>query len=431
MKRHAIPVALTVTILLAGASAGRGADSCTACHGNEKTMQRLGAPGFAVDPKAVAAQTRMPAACADCHLGNPAAAEKGEAHRGLARLLAVRKKGFSVATSARRYPLEFGDSPANRVMIMTDRDGKKVRDATVTGILWHDKRTDTLTQDFAAMKKSCGACHEREFEEFGRSTMGKNGKQSQYKGWTDPRRGPHNCGPWFDGNFELMQANTTVSMSPESHLLNQKACNLCHVGCLDCHYNPQPSKAGDPSLGIHTFAKTPPPAACYGNGRGSVCHAGPEDRRRGAGYFGGPFSFPEGSAPDVHLKAKVECLDCHESSRDNPALGHGMVKRQARGSCVRCHEQAVASHATSRHKRLSCEACHVQQVGAQQLHVADFVHDAAARVLRQFLGVVGRKSLLRLQRRWVRRRRRAAPTRASDLPARRNHPRPAHACTRL
>jgi hypothetical protein len=112
--------------------------------------------------------------------------------------------------------------------------------------------------------------------------------------------------------------------------------------------------------------KTPPSESCYGNGRASICHAGPEDRRRGAGYFGGSFSFPEGNAPDVHLKAKVGCLDCHESTRTNASIGHAMVRRQAQDSCVRCHAEAVKSHAASLHKNLSCEACHIQQVAGYQ-----------------------------------------------------------------
>ena len=45
----------------------------------------------------------------------------------------------------------------------------------------------------------------KEFEEFSRSTMGVNAKQKQYKGWMDPKRGPHNCGAWFDGNIDRIQ----------------------------------------------------------------------------------------------------------------------------------------------------------------------------------------------------------------------------------
>jgi len=341
------------------------ADSCRECHEDGPAMQRLGYPGFTVTQKEVEAQSGMPATCSDCHRGDPAARQAGAAHRGMGRLMPV-GRGFAVMTSPRRYPLEFGADPASRLIVSTDREGKRVRNSSVTAILYHDKRGDTLSQNFAMMEQSCGACHQREFAEFSRSTMGLNGKQSQYKGWLDERRGPHNCGPWFEGNGERMRAATAIPLSDRAAAQGQKSCSVCHVGCLDCHYNPQPKRASDPTKGVHTFMKTPAPESCYGNGRSSVCHAGPEDRRRGAGYFGGSFSFPEGGTPDVHVAAGVGCLDCHESTRSNPAIGHAMVRRQAGGSCVRCHAGIVGRHNASLHRNLTCEACHVSNVGGYQ-----------------------------------------------------------------
>jgi len=329
-------------------------------------MESLGYGHFFMTPKEVEAQTHMPATCTECHLGNPAENAKDAAHKGMARLLVISQKGLTPVASPRNHPLEFGTNPMGRIYTVTDKEGKSVRDTSVAALSWHDKRPDTLSQDFNVMKKTCGACHEKEFDEFSRSTMATNGKQSQYKGWTSKERGPHNCGPWFEGNFEAMQTNTALPMSIESHRINQKACNTCHVGCLDCHFSPQKKSTIDPSKGVHTFVKTPPSESCYGDGRASICHAGPEDRRRGAGYFGGAFSFPEGNAPDAHLKARVGCLDCHASTKSNPSLGHGMVRRQAQDSCQRCHEEAVRSHAASRHRNLSCEACHIQQVAGYQ-----------------------------------------------------------------
>ncbi len=342
------------------------ADSCSECHANRQQMEAWGYGGFAVTAEEAAAQTGMPAGCSECHLGNPDETDRSKAHQGMARLLVVAKKGFMAMTSARRYPLEYGTNPLNRLYTVIEKDGRPVKDAAVAAISWHDKNTQTLSQDFDIMKKTCGKCHQQEFAEFSKSTMATNGKQSRYKGWLDKDRGPHNCGPWFEGNFEAMQANTMLPMSPESSRINQRACNTCHVGCLDCHFNPQKRNPADPAIGAHTFVKTPPAASCYGNGRASICHAGPEDRRRGAGYFGGSFSFPEGNEADSHLKAGVGCLDCHESSKSNFDLGHGMVKRQAQDSCQRCHPEAVKSHAISRHKNLSCEACHIQRVAGYQ-----------------------------------------------------------------
>ncbi len=358
---------ILLTLLISGSAiTAVASDSCTECHGNRQKMEALGYGGFAVTPQEAEAQTRMPARCDQCHLGNPDKNDSKGAHKGMARLLVVSKKGLTPMTSARRYPLEYGTNPMSRLYTVTGKDGKQVRDPSVAALSWHDKKPTTLSQDFDVMKKTCGVCHQQEFAEFSRSTMATNGKQSQYKGWLDKERGPHNCGPWFEGNYEAMQANTMIPLSQESSRINQRACNTCHVGCLDCHFNPQKKNPANPSLGAHTFVKTPPSESCYGNGRASICHAGPEDRRRGAGYFGGSFSFPEGNEADIHLKARVGCLDCHESTKSNPAIGHGMVRRQARDSCRRCHPEAVTSHAASRHKNLACEACHIQRVAGYQ-----------------------------------------------------------------
>ena len=356
-----------MALMIAGiASAATASDSCLECHGDRQKMESLGYGGFTVTSQETEAQSHMPARCDQCHLGNPDKNDSRGAHKGMARLLVVSKKGLLPMSSARRFPLEYGTNPMNRVYAVTVKDGKQVKDASVAALSWHDKKSATLSQDFDVMRKSCGACHQQEFAEFSKSTMANNGKQSQYKGWLDKERGPHNCGPWFEGNFEAMQANTMVPMSPESSRINQRACNTCHVGCLDCHFHPQKKNSADPSVGPHTFVKTPPSESCYGNGRASICHAGPEDRRRGAGYFGGSFSYPEGNEADVHLKAKVGCLDCHESTKSTPSIGHGMVKRQARDSCKRCHQEAVKSHTESHHKNLSCEACHIQRVAGYQ-----------------------------------------------------------------
>lgn len=366
MRSPLVACLASVCLVLGTMVPAGGIDSCINCHGNEKVMRQAGYARLTVTRAEVKAQSGMPADCADCHLGNPEATDKETAHKGLARMLVVRSKGLAADPAPRAGDLEFGANPTNRLFIVRDAEGKRTRDPSVAAILWQDKRRDTLTQDFPAMEKTCGKCHPDEFAEFGKSVMGTNGKQSRYRGWTDERRGPHNCGPWFEGNFDKMQANTAVPMSRQSHDLNQKVCNTCHVGCLDCHYNPQPKNPADPSMGSHTFVKTPPPLSCYGNGRGSVCHAGPEDRRRGAGYFGGSFSFPEGSAPDAHFKVGVGCLDCHASTRSDKSMGHGMVRRQAGDSCVRCHQQTVKSNRKSIHRNVSCEACHIRDVGGYQ-----------------------------------------------------------------
>lgn len=354
-------LALAAPALAAAPPAGES--GCIACHSNATTMKEAGYPHFTVTNAEVEAQSGMTADCQDCHRGDPQARDKEKAHTGLGRLLVVRKKGLTAEPVERRHPLYFGEGGMGRIRYVADKDGKGVFDSTVTTILWQDKRPDTLSQNFTMMKQTCGACHPREFAQFTTSTMGRNAKQSSYRSWTDAARGPHNCGVWFAGNYDRIAANTAVPFSAAVNDLNQRACNSCHVGCLDCHYDPQPASTTDPKLGMHTFNRTPKPESCYGGGRGSLCHAGPEDRRRGAGYFGSSFSHPEGAEPDIHLAKKVGCLDCHESSRDGK-LSHAMVKRQA--TCDRCHAAIVKSHGSSVHRHLACEACHIRNVGGYQ-----------------------------------------------------------------
>ncbi|MBJ6800310.1 cytochrome C [Geomonas sp. Red259] len=339
-------------------------DTCTDCHGNPAKMTSLGFPHLTVTSEEVKRQSGMSAGCVDCHMGDPSSSDRTAAHQGMGRLHLVRKKGMLAETTERSAPLELTGNPMTRIKNQVIKDGKVVIDPNVALVLYQDKRLDNLSQDFSTIENTCGSCHAKEFTEFTRSTMGQNGKQSRFQSWSDPQRGPHNCGAWFDGNYDKIAPNTAVPFSREQSALNQRSCNTCHVGCLDCHYDPQPRSAANPRAGMHSFNRVPKPESCYGGGRGQICHAGPEERRRGAGYFGGSYANPEGMEPDVHQVKKVVCLDCHENSGSNSGLGHAMVKRQ--GRCDKCHERQLASHQRSLHKSLACEACHVQNVSGYQ-----------------------------------------------------------------
>lgn len=339
-------------------------DSCVACHANQAKMSELGYPHFTVTPAEVRQQSGMTASCGRCHLGDPREPERDKAHRGMGRLQIVRKKELKAETVQRQVALELSGDPMTRIKHRILKDGKSAVDSSVALILYQDKRADTLSQDFGIMEKTCGSCHAREFAEFTRSTMARNGKQSRYVSWSDAKHGPHNCGVWFEGNHDRIAAGTALPFSREQGALNQRSCNTCHVGCLDCHFDPQPKDPANPSSGTHSFNRTPKPESCYGGGRGQICHAGPEERRRGAGYFGANYANPEGMEPDVHRGKNVGCLDCHESTKSNGNIGHAMVKRQ--GTCDNCHGKEVERHRKSLHKGLSCEACHIQQVSGYQ-----------------------------------------------------------------
>ena len=169
-------------------------------------MVELGYPHFTVTRQEVKTQTGMPADCSDCHLGNPAKDGKTEAHEGLGRLLLVRKKGLKAETAERKFPLEESGNKVTRLRHMTEKDGKKLVDSSVTTILYQDRHPDSLSQNFALMEKTCGKCHPQEFAEFRSSNMARNAKQSLYKGWNDRKHGPHNCGVWFADNYEAIAA---------------------------------------------------------------------------------------------------------------------------------------------------------------------------------------------------------------------------------
>ncbi len=145
-------------------------------------------------------------------------------------------------------------------------------------------------------------------------------------------------------------------MTHEQAVAKQKACNICHAGCLDCHYTPTREK------GVHFFSRTPPSASCSGGGRSTfVCHSGTMERRRGDSYLGKDFSEPAGLPEDVHVSKKIECTDCHETGEG----GMGHIERKA--SCQDCHIEAEQAMASGVHKNLACAACHVKILGGYEM----------------------------------------------------------------
>ena len=139
-------------------------------------------------------------------------------------------------------------------------------------------------------------------------------------------------------------------------MAKQKACNICHTGCLDCHYTPTVER------GSHAFSRIPPAGNCTGGGRSTfVCHAGTMERRRGDSYLGKDFSEPAGLPEDVHVKKKMECVDCHQTGPG----GMGHIERRA--TCQDCHPEVEQAMAKSMHKNVACEACHVKVLGGYEM----------------------------------------------------------------
>ncbi len=343
-------------------------DSCIVCHSDTIKMKDLGFPQFTVTLIEVSQQSKMQAACSDCHAGNPNSLVKETAHTGLHRLLSVQTNKLEAVTRDKLTvfrPDKLETSGRNLMVEMLPKiemDWKQLKDPSVQTILYHDKNVSDFMMNRKIQEETCGRCHLKEVEEFQRTAMGANTKQRAYKTWIDKDHGPHNCGPWFIDNWREIAKNTTVPFTQEMAQVNQKACNVCHTGCLDCHYGPKHKDPMRPSMGQHTFSKVLTPLTCYGGGRGSICHAGPEDRRRGGGYIGGSFSNPQGAEPDIHYKKGVACTSCHETQAQDETLLHGQVKRPA--VCTKCHPTEVKALVNSSHKNVSCEACHIQDVGA-------------------------------------------------------------------
>ena len=157
-------------------------------------------------------------------------------------------------------------------------------------------------------------------------------------------------------NTDEIRGQINLTMTNDQAMAKQKACNLCHAGCLDCHYAPSREK------GSHAFSRTPPSPNCTGGGRSTfVCHAGTMERRRGDSYLGKDFSEPPGLPEDVHVKKKIECVDCHQ-----PGPG-GMGHIERRATCQDCHIEVEEALAKSVHKNLLCAACHVKVLGGYEM----------------------------------------------------------------
>jgi len=145
-------------------------------------------------------------------------------------------------------------------------------------------------------------------------------------------------------------------LSREQAVAKQKACNICHTGCLDCHYTPTKER------GSHAMSRIPPALNCTGNGRSTfVCHAGTMERRRGDSYLGNDFSEPAGLPEDVHVKQKMECVDCHQTGPG----GMGHIERRA--TCQDCHPEVEQAMARSMHRNVACESCHVKILGGYEM----------------------------------------------------------------
>jgi len=386
IKRLIILAGIIFFIFPYRASAMQG---CIECHSDLQKMQSLGYPQFTFTAHEIAAQTHMPASCAECHLGNPETLDKETAHRGILTVLAIKDRTWEAVRLSITRSAELNSLPmlvprgANRAEALMPKiiSGDSIKDnPDYKLIIWHDRNADTLAFNPVVAEKTCGACHGDIVKKFLRSPMG-GGKQahtqSQYKSWTGPT-GPNSCGLWVGKlaepdqasftkqNMDYYNAHSTMPLSERTAYDNQRRCNQCHVGCLDCHLSPQSNNDKDPNKGAHTFVKRPDPVSCYGGGKSFSCHAGPLERRRGDGYIRAEFTQASAEGlralkdrPDIHMQKGIFCIDCHEPNKKSGL--HADLRRDV--ECSKCHSPVVKAHMKGPHKKVDCAACHTTLIG--------------------------------------------------------------------
>jgi len=353
----------------------RSSSGCINCHADKARMTRLGFPQLAVTQEQVERESKHRGVkCRECHGGDGRADAAVAAHKGMLKAMYLdHESAVMDRKTAAKEPLKPTGNDRMRLLLPKDDDFTEDGDSSrVRNILYHDRNPETLGYDPALGKRGCGAsaCHPAEVEQYGHSIMGANFRQRTMETWTKPY-GPHNCGPSFAdtppveaavgdkfsfANYNEIAKNMNAPFSKGQAVDKQRICNVCHAGCLDCHFTPYKGE------GAHGFTRKPPSESCSGGGRGSsICHPGTMERRRGDSYLGGDFSEPRGMTPDIHVKKEIVCVDCHLTG----PRGMGDIQRKA--SCGDCHLEIENALAQSEHKNVSCAACHVGMVGGYQL----------------------------------------------------------------
>jgi len=347
--------------------------SCVNCHGDSKMMETLGYPQLYLDPAEVDKEVNMGGiSCVSCHLGDSSKLNKDEAHAGMPRpfYAAVGKnhKYQAVGREITNYdPIQ--PKGSNRTKVLIRKPVKEVAQAKgikkIIQLFYHDHDPETMAYSPEIARKTCGNCHEQEVTDYNKSGMGLNKTQRGFTNWTASPPGPQNCGIWFGdkANYEATKEECTKPEEYKGTMAEARGrgCNKCHASCNDCHY-----EGFKKTNARHSFAKNPDKLSCYGSGKGTICHAGPMDRRRGAGFLRQEFAFPVNELPrDSHEQAGLNCSDCH-TFKDH-SYGH-IGSEDARQSCQSCHTEIydAVKEAAGDHKNVDCTSCHIQEVGAYQ-----------------------------------------------------------------
>jgi len=342
--------------------------SCVKCHSDKEQMTALGYPQLYLDPDQVDKEVKMLGVptCVDCHLGNNQTMDKDKAHENMPRpfYAAIGKNHKYEAVSREVTDYERiqpkGDNRARLLLRQPTKEAKeKYGIKNIIQLFYHDRDPETMAYSPEIAKKTCGKCHAKETTDYNKSGMGLNKYQRGFTSFKTSPPGPQNCGPWFGDNHEKISGECTRDFTKEMSAGLNRGCNKCHASCNDCHY-----KGFETSKASHVFSAQVETLSCYGSGRGTICHAGPMDRRRGAGYLREEFAFPYGELPqDIHAKMGLNCTDCHKMEKHSYGhLGSDKVKE----SCSDCHANIVKAVSTGKHKNVDCTSCHIKEVGAYQ-----------------------------------------------------------------
>lgn len=350
---------------------------CVRCHSDKEKMARLGSSQFYMTQQMVEKESRhLNVKCRDCHLGDGRAKEPDKAHSGMLAVILLNDN----ATVLKRkdvYPqalLPSGDDRIRNMLPKVADNGILWPHPEVRNVLWHDRDRKTFNFDPEIARMTCGktGCHPEELKQFKTTIMATNFRQRTMKTWIEPY-GPHNCGPSFADlppveilNSAGFSSKNTAEIAKELNMPfsgkqaenKQKFCNVCHAGCLDCHYEPDNKK------GVHNFTNKPSSVSCSGYGRGTnICHPGAMQSRRGETYIGGDYSIPTGMKPDVHYTKNIHCVDCHTTGKK------GMGDMQRKANCQDCHIEIEEAHSKSIHSKLDCAACHISELRGYQITV--------------------------------------------------------------
>ncbi len=368
---------LFVTTVLGYRAWMDSSEECINCHSDKEKMSKLGYPQFYMTKEMVERETKHPnVMCHECHLGNGRAKDPDRAHKGMLSVLLVDYSG-NLLKRKDIYPeqlLPRGDDEINLLIPKISSEGKLIPHPKIRNVLWHDRNPESFNFDPKIAKKTCGksGCHPEELRQFKTTIMGTNLRQRTMRTWLKPY-GPHNCGPSFADlppkevlkgagfsfkNTEDIQRELNIELTNSQAIAKQKFCNVCHTGCLDCHYAPSKEK------GVHHFISIPTSISCAGYGRGTtICHPGAMQSRRGETYIGGDYSIPRGMKADVHYKKDIHCVDCHTTGLK------GMGDMQRKANCQDCHIEIEEAHSRSIHKNLECTSCHINEARGYQLTV--------------------------------------------------------------